>query len=438
MKQEVQRGIAGEARDIDDTAIVSDQEEANETMSTSTNEENRNKDHVCPIEADDESESHDSTLEALDEDHVVDEDVAINETAADDENTLNEDVPTYISNNKSNEATEGVTGHNYNLRQQGEAPLSHRFVNKMDETLNTKTYGVNLVQIDTNMDTNMITNVVGDITPGCRDNSSINVHAIKNMHIDINETFNEVCNFMFTQMTADQGIKQYGELAVAALMKEFAQLDDMNVFVRVDHTTLTDEQKSEALTLINLIKEKRCGKIKGRTVADGRKQRAIYSKEEITSPTVSTDALLMSLVIDAIEKRFVANGDVPGAYLQTFMPDFVLVKVTGKSVDVLCETNPQYKEDIVYEYGKAVIYLRLNKALYGCLKSAMLWYNLFSETLEGLGFIINPYDQCVANKVIDGRQCTIAWYVDDLKISHVSELVVKKFYNILKTQLRDN
>ena len=54
----------------------------------------------------------------------------------------------------------------------------------------------------------------------------------------------------------------------------------------------------------------------------------------------------------------------------------------------------------------------------------MLWYNLFSENLQKLGFVLNDYNQCVANKYIDGTQCTIAWYVDDLKISHVWEEVV--------------
>jgi hypothetical protein len=54
-----------------------------------------------------------------------------------------------------------------------------------------------------------------------------------------------------------------------------------------------------------------------------------------------------------------------------------------------------------------VLYLELLKALYGCVQSALLWYELFSSTLQGMGFELNPYDACVANKVIDGKQCTI-------------------------------
>lgn len=40
------------------------------------------------------------------------------------------------------------------------------------------------------------------------------------------------------------------------------------------------------------------------------------------------------------------------------------------------------------------------------------------------GFERNPYDYCVANKIINEKQATVVWYVDDLKISHVDEQVV--------------
>jgi hypothetical protein len=41
-------------------------------------------------------------------------------------------------------------------------------------------------------------------------------------------------------------------------------------------------------------------------------------------------------------------------------------------------------------------------------------------------FELNPYDSCVANKMTDGKQCTIAWYVDDTKILHVDDNVVSQ------------
>jgi hypothetical protein len=56
--------------------------------------------------------------------------------------------------------------------------------------------------------------------------------------------------------------------------------------------------------------------------------------------------------------------------------------------------------------------------------SALLWYDLFTSTLVHMGFKLNPYDPCVANLDINGKQCTIVWYVDDNKISHVDKNVV--------------
>ena len=46
---------------------------------------------------------------------------------------------------------------------------------------------------------------------------------------------------------------------------------------------------------------------------------------------------------------------------------------------------------------------------------------MLSDKLVSWGFTINPYDQCVANKQINGKQCTIVWHVDDLKIVRLNK-----------------
>ena len=58
------------------------------------------------------------------------------------------------------------------------------------------------------------------------------------------------------------------------------------------------------------------------------------------------------------------------------------------------------------------------------MQSVLLWYQTFKGCLEDIGFKLNPYDPCVANRDINGKQCTICWYVDDAKISHVDKTVV--------------
>jgi len=41
-----------------------------------------------------------------------------------------------------------------------------------------------------------------------------------------------------------------------------------------------------------------------------------------------------------------------------------------------------------------------------------------------VGIQIQPIDKCVANKIINNKQCTITWHVNVLKTSHVEKDVV--------------
>ena len=84
-----------------------------------------------------------------------------------------------------------------------------------------------------------------------------------------------------------------------------------------------------------------------------------------------------------------------------------------------------------------MIYTELNKALYGTLQAALLfWCNLSGFLVEKLGFEANPYDFCVVNKIINGSQCTIGWHVDDLKISHINGKVNQYILDTLQKEYR--
>ena len=43
-------------------------------------------------------------------------------------------------------------------------------------------------------------------------------------------------------------------------------------------------------------------------------------------------------------------------------------------------------------------------------------------------FIPNKYDSCVVNKTVGGKQLTVVWHVDDLKVSHCQMLVVEDLF----------
>ena len=132
-------------------------------------------------------------------------------------------------------------------------------------------------------------------------------------------------------------------------------------------STLNSDQIKKALRLITLVTEKRCGRVKGRACADGRPQRKYIPREEATSPAVGLESLFLSLLVDSHEGRNVATADIVGAYLKADMPELVLIRFSNEEVDIMCEVCPEFKRYVAYEGGYKVLYMQLNKALYGCI-----------------------------------------------------------------------
>jgi hypothetical protein len=88
------------------------------------------------------------------------------------------------------------------------------------------------------------------------------------------------------------------------------------------------------------LKQKQTGAIKGRTVAGGNKQRDFISKEEASSPTVATESVLLTCIIDAEERRDVTVVDIPNAFIQTRIEDekdMAIIKIRGILVDMLLD-----------------------------------------------------------------------------------------------------
>jgi hypothetical protein len=153
-------------------------------------------------------------------------------------------------------------------------------------------------------------------------------------------------------------------------------------------------------------------------------------KEDVSSPTATMESILLTCVIDAKEERDTAVVDIPNAFIQTNVktgPDEerIIMKIQGVLVDMLVEMDPQlYGPHVVYENGKKTLYVQVLKAIYGMLQSALLFYKKLRKDLESIGFKFNPYDACVANKMVRGSQLTVTFHVDDLKASHKDPKVI--------------
>ena len=135
----------------------------------------------------------------------------------------------------------------------------------------------------------------------------------------------------------------------------------------------------------------------------------------------------MSFCIDAKEGRYVAVTDIPGAFLCEDMNECMHMIME----DTIAKHVAKLELAIFRKYiwhdkkGKPMLNVKLKRALYGTLQVALLFWQMLSGVQVSRGFMINPYDQCVSNKQINGKQCTIIWHVDNLKISHMSENIVE-------------
>jgi hypothetical protein len=127
--------------------------------------------------------------------------------------------------------------------------------------------------------------------------------------------------------------------------------------------------------------------------------------------------------------------DIPGAYLHTETNEDVIMVLEGPLAELMVKVVPSlYRKYITTNSkGKALLYVKMQKALYGLLRSALLFYKKLVKDLENYGFEINPYDPCIANMMIDGKQMTLIWHVDDLKVSHVDAFELTKFASYLST-----
>ena len=61
------------------------------------------------------------------------------------------------------------------------------------------------------------------------------------------------------------------------------------------------------------------------------------------------------------------------------------------------------------------------------LESTLVWYKKFRKDLESIGFVFNPYDACIANRMVNGKQQTIKFHMDNLLSSHKQREVNDNF-----------
>jgi hypothetical protein len=207
------------------------------------------------------------------------------------------------------------------------------------------------------------------------------------------------------------------------------QLHRRNTFKPKHWRELSQVQRQTVLESYMFLKQNRDGKIKGRTVAGGNKQRDYISKEDVSSPTIAMEAVFLSCIIDAKEGRDVAVVDIPNAFVQTRVEnekDMAFIKIRGVLEDILVEIASDVYKSYVSRDKKGInqLLVQFQNTLYGTMVESLLYYRKFVKSLMDFGFIINLYDPCVANKISEGKQMTICFHVGDCKLSHRKKKVI--------------
>lgn len=246
-----------------------------------------------------------------------------------------------------------------------------------------------------------------------------------------------VVHSLLTQYGMKKGLKLFGLQGDDAVSEEMQKLRDLRVITPAPPPTLTKENRSAALIYLMFLKRKREGGVKGQGCADGRKQCRHAKKGDVPSPTITTEAVFIILVIVAKEGRDVMTMDIPGAFLQTNLKgERVYVKFEGRMAELLALIDPKlYRPNIVLEQGHPVLYAELQRALYGMLQSALRFWEQVLEDLAELGFTVNPCDWCGANRMVNGSQQTVGWHVDDFLVTNVDQRVTINFTNDSTTNM---
>ncbi|HRJ76259.1 MAG TPA: reverse transcriptase domain-containing protein, partial [Anaerolineales bacterium] len=222
----------------------------------------------------------------------------------------------------------------------------------------------------------------------------------------------EINNLSLTSFSLKRGMTTFGKRATIALEKEMRQMYEKGVFYPINRNKLTAAQRKKILRTICFLTEKSNGQIKARFCADGRLQ-AVYGTDiDPASPTVKMDSVMITTAIDAYEKRHVTIIDIEGAYLAVNMTEEVIIEISPPLTEIIKRIVPEYANVPTH---KGCMYAWLQKALYGCIQSARLFYEDLKQTLAQADFHPNPYDICIFNRGSGEQQCTTTVHVDDIK-----------------------
>ena len=178
-----------------------------------------------------------------------------------------------------------------------------------------------------------------------------------------------------------------------------------------------------------MTKENRDLSVKDCLVADGNKHWWKIDKVKANLSTSELGYVLLTASIDAHEDHDVATIDTHNAFVQTRLEHkeyCAVMRLQVRLIELMVKVDPKIytKYMIIKLKGYTILYMRLLNTLYGIIKASLLYYKKFVKDLKLIIFALITYYPCVSNKIVRGKQLTVVFHVDDIKVSQRKTWVV--------------
>jgi len=246
-------------------------------------------------------------------------------------------------------------------------------------------------------------------------------------------------------MTVKSAMRDRPDEALPVIMAELKQMVEKNVWHGVHARHLSKRERKSIIRSSMFLRDKyqasgEFEKFKARIVAGGDQQdKTLY--DDLASPTVVTAHVFALAGLAAKEDRLIATVDIGGAYLNADMTASgvkVHMRLDPTMTKILVKIDPTFTE-FVRDDGSSIVLL--DKALYGCVESAHLWYKTLRKTLENYGLKANPIDPCVFNlcsrESPGSGKLSMALHVDDLLITCDSREELDRFFSYLRSEFKE-
>ncbi|CAJ2671288.1 unnamed protein product [Trifolium pratense] len=140
---------------------------------------------------------------------------------------------------------------------------------------------------------------------------------------------------------------------------------------------------------------------KARLVAKGFTQKEGIDYTETFSPVSKKDSLRVILALVAHFDLELHQMDVKTAFLNGDLEEEVYMK---------------QPEGFFSNDGEHLV-CKLKKSIYGLKQASRQWYLKFHGIISSFGFVENPMDQCIYQKVSGSKTCFLILYVDDILLA---------------------